>query len=158
MFILTSFTLPLAALTVFSRIGVSCLQGWHHGAQKSTSTGWRLDSSITSLTKPCVVVSLTALSATAVIPPPSCNIFIRLYRRRMIFFRKPGPIHGSSPRTGFSGSCAIRFRLKWVIRRTNAIQSERPPGHPLDPGQMAGGFEEFHQVVAGNRGGHGVDQ
>src|SRR5207245_8517979 len=30
--------------------GPSCLQGPHHSAQKSTSTGWRLDSSITSFT------------------------------------------------------------------------------------------------------------
>ena len=38
-FILASLTLPLAAFTVFSRTGVSCLQGPHQGAQKSTSTG-----------------------------------------------------------------------------------------------------------------------
>ncbi len=58
-FILASLTAPLAAFTAFSRIGVSCLQGPHHGAQKSTSTGWRLDSSITSFMKACVVVSFT---------------------------------------------------------------------------------------------------
>ena len=62
MFILTSLTLPLAALTAFSRIGVSCLQGPHQGAQKSISTGWRFDSSITSFTKVLVVVSLTSSS------------------------------------------------------------------------------------------------
>src|ERR1700681_679455 len=73
MFILTSLTLPLAALTAFSRIGVSCLQGPHQGAQKSTSTGWRLDSSMTSLTKACVVVSLA--TASAVMAPASCNMF-----------------------------------------------------------------------------------
>jgi hypothetical protein len=33
MSILTSLTLPLAALTAFSRTGVSCLQGPHQGAQ-----------------------------------------------------------------------------------------------------------------------------
>ena len=38
-FILTSLALPLAAFTTFSSTGVSCLQGPHHGAQKSTSTG-----------------------------------------------------------------------------------------------------------------------
>src|ERR1700677_2069498 len=65
-FILTSLTLPLAAFTAFSKIGVSCLHGPHHGAQKSTSTGWRLDSSITSLTKLCVVASLTDASALTV--------------------------------------------------------------------------------------------
>src|SRR6202012_1487362 len=66
MFILTSLTLPLAALTAFSRIGVSCLHGPHQGAQKSTSTGWRLDSSMTALTKVWVVVSLTTSSNVAV--------------------------------------------------------------------------------------------
>src|SRR6266851_4001753 len=60
MSILTSLTLPLAALTTFSSTGVSCLHGPHHSAQKSTSTGCRLDSSITSFTKACVVVSLTS--------------------------------------------------------------------------------------------------
>ncbi len=35
----TRRTVPFAALTAFSRIGVSCLQGPHHGAQKSTMTG-----------------------------------------------------------------------------------------------------------------------
>ena len=58
MFILTSLTLPLAARTAFSRIGVSWRQGPHHGAQKSISTGWRFDSSMTSFTKVWVVVSL----------------------------------------------------------------------------------------------------
>ncbi len=65
MFILTSFTLPLAARTSFSIAGPSVLQGPHQGAQKSTSTGRRRDSSITSLTKPWVVVSATRLSAPA---------------------------------------------------------------------------------------------
>ena len=43
MFILTSLTLPLAARTAFSIIGVSWRQGPHHGAQKSISTGWRFE-------------------------------------------------------------------------------------------------------------------
>src|SRR5579862_2895608 len=73
MFILTSLTLPLAALTAFSSTGPSCLHGPHHGAQKSTKTGWRLDSSMTSLTKACVVVSLTTASAVTV--PACCNMF-----------------------------------------------------------------------------------
>src|ERR1700704_3614036 len=73
MSILTSLTLPLAARTTFSSTGVSCLQGPHHSAQKSTSTGWRLDSSITSFTKVWVVVSLTATSATA-LAPAFCSI------------------------------------------------------------------------------------
>jgi len=58
MSILTSLTLPLAALTAFSSVGVSCLHGPHQGAQKSTSTGWRFDSSITSFMNDRVSVSL----------------------------------------------------------------------------------------------------
>src|SRR5690242_10529991 len=62
MFILTSFTLPPAARTAFSRIGVSCLQGPHQGAQKSTSTGCCMDSARTSWRKFAVVVSFTRSS------------------------------------------------------------------------------------------------
>ena len=65
MFILTSLTLPPAALTAFSSTGVSCLHGPHHGAQKSTSTGWRADSAMTSWRKAAVVVSFTRSSAAA---------------------------------------------------------------------------------------------
>ncbi len=75
MFILTSFTLPLAARTAFSRIGVNCLHGPHQGAQKSTSTGWRFNSSITSFMKVWVVVSLIRPSATGAVPS-LCNIDI----------------------------------------------------------------------------------
>src|SRR5262249_20212784 len=49
--------------------------GPHHSAQKSTSTGWRLDSSITSLTKVWVVVSLTTLLGAA--PSPLCTSSFR---------------------------------------------------------------------------------
>src|SRR5262249_14816053 len=79
MSILTSLTLPLAALTTFSSTGPSCLQGPHHSAQKSTSTGWRLDSSITSLTKVWVVVSFTRLAGAA--PASPCNIVISFVLR-----------------------------------------------------------------------------
>ncbi len=65
MFILTSLTLPPAALTTFSRTGVSCLQGPHQGAQKSTSTGCFIDSAMTSWRKPWVVVSLMRPSPPA---------------------------------------------------------------------------------------------
>ncbi len=65
MFILTSFTLPPAAATAFSITGVSCLQGPHQGAQKSTSTGCFIDSASTSWRKPWVVVSLTRPPAAA---------------------------------------------------------------------------------------------
>ena len=65
MFILTSLTLPLAARTAFSSIGVSWRQGPHHSAQKSISTGWRFDSSMTSFTKVWVVVSLIRSAGAA---------------------------------------------------------------------------------------------
>src|SRR5882757_1052292 len=78
MFILTSLTLPPAALTAFSSCGVSCLHGPHQGAQKSTSTGWRRDSWMTSAAKAAVVVSLirsaaagaSANATLALSPPP----------------------------------------------------------------------------------------
>ena len=73
MFILTSLTLPLAAFTTFSRTGVSCLQGPHHGAQKSTRTGTLRDASITSARKSLVVVSLMRSAAAAGAAPfPPC--------------------------------------------------------------------------------------
>jgi hypothetical protein len=50
------------------------LHGPHHSAQKSTSTGWRLDSSITSLTKVWVVVSL--IRPSAAVASPVCSIVI----------------------------------------------------------------------------------
>ena len=74
MFILASLTLPLAALTAFSSTGVSCLHGPHQGAQKSTSTGWRFDSSMTSFMKVCVVVSLTTSAAAVAAPPLSQHL------------------------------------------------------------------------------------
>src|SRR4029450_2188671 len=49
MLILTSLTAPLAAFTTFSINGCSCLQGPHHGAQKSTITGTVREASSTSL-------------------------------------------------------------------------------------------------------------
>src|SRR5580704_17103992 len=143
MFILTSLTLPLAAFTAFSSTGVSCLHGPHHGAQKSTSTGWRLDSSITSLTKLCVVVSLTDASAPTV--SAGCNMspaqdFLaqdRSYTRR-------------------TGSSLFR-QIRWEESRR--MQSGlRRPGNRLDPRQMPGGFEEFKEPFAGNRCRAGIHQ
>jgi hypothetical protein len=76
MFILTSLTLPLAARTAFSSTGVSCRQGPHQGAQKSISTGWRFDSSMTSLTKVWVVVSLIRSGAACGAGPPPCSTIV----------------------------------------------------------------------------------
>ena len=63
--IFTSFTAPLAAATWRSSTGVSCLHGPHHGAQKSTMTGWFIDSWITSAAKPRSVVSLISGAAVS---------------------------------------------------------------------------------------------
>ena len=60
MFILTSATRPPESATAFSSAGASCLHGPHQGAQKSTSTGWRADSAITSARKEAVVTSFAA--------------------------------------------------------------------------------------------------
>src|SRR5436190_20612251 len=65
---LTIRTAPLAARTVFSRIGPSCLHGPHHGAQKSTMTGCSNEASTTSVIKLWVVTSLTTAAVAA--PPP----------------------------------------------------------------------------------------
>ena len=76
MFILTSLTLPLAARTAFSMIGVSWRQGPHHGAQKSISTGWRFDSSMTSFTNVWVVVSLIRSGAACGAGPLPCSTIV----------------------------------------------------------------------------------
>src|SRR6185437_6948309 len=62
MFILTRETLPPASATAFSSAGASCLHGPHHGAQKSTRTGWRVEAVSTSARKEAVVTSLTGLA------------------------------------------------------------------------------------------------
>src|SRR5262252_5542477 len=80
-FILTSLTAPLAERTAFSRTGVSCLHGPHHGAQKSTRTGWWRDSSITSFLKVCVVVSLTRPSAVAAATPTFIQVDLSCLRK-----------------------------------------------------------------------------
>src|SRR5712691_7247813 len=132
--ILTSLTLPLAALTAFSSTGVSCLQGPHHPAQKSTSTGWRLDSSITSLTKVWVVVSFTA-SLTAAVS----------LLNMVIAFRP-----SSKPR-----SC----RIKWCRRgclQSGILSSVARARQLYDPRRVAGRVEELEEVERCNRGGHGI--
>src|SRR6187431_1450470 len=85
MFILTSLTLPLAARTAFSMIGVSWRQGPHQGAQKSISTGWRFDSSMTSLTNVWVVVSLIKSDAAWGAGPLPCSMIVTGDPRLMSF-------------------------------------------------------------------------
>src|SRR5438445_12168958 len=60
---LTILTAPLVARTVFSRIGPSCLQGPHQGAQKSTMIGASNEPSTTSAMKFAVVTSFTGAAA-----------------------------------------------------------------------------------------------
>src|SRR6516162_11575509 len=175
MSILTSFTLPLAARTNFSSTGPSCLHGPHHSAQKSTSTGWRLDSSITSLTKVCVVVSLTTpLGAAA---SPLCNIVMSSVLRPCHPHRPPSAV--SSDRLsrsigpfqlGLADPGSRRpapktriWPIKWCqrgcLQSINSMRRRRFLfGDRHDPGRMAGGFEEPYEVRARDRRGHGVDQ
>src|SRR5260370_5803766 len=78
---LTMRTAPLAARTTFSRIGPNCLHGPHHGAQKSTMTGWSNEASTTSAMKLAVVTSWTA-AAPAAAPPPIKGSFAMRYAPR----------------------------------------------------------------------------
>src|SRR5215471_8438285 len=178
--ILTSFTLPLAARTTFSSTGPSCLHGPHHSAQKSTSTGWRLDSSITSLTKVCVVVSLTTLLGAAA--SPLCNIVMSFVLRPCHPHRAPSAVSSDRLSRSIGAPCRSRLSrrahpapktrispIKWCQRGCLQSINSMPPINSMrrrrllfrdrqDPGRMAGGFEEAHQVRARDRRGHGVDQ
>src|SRR3954454_6110757 len=58
----TSFHLPPASASSFSSIGPRLLQGPHHGAQKSTSTGASVDAVMTSCSKVARVVSIASSS------------------------------------------------------------------------------------------------
>ncbi len=109
MSIFASFTLPLAARTAFSRTGVSCLQGPHQVAQKSTSTGWCLESSMTSFMKDCVVTSLISpsMAAGAAISPPCSMLMCR-----------PGSVHRLIGHR--RAECKCRFRPNRPIRRKPA--------------------------------------
>src|SRR3954452_20040267 len=76
MSILTRRTLPLAARTTFSSTGVSCLQGPHHVAQKSTNTGTVCEAWMTSLakvwTEPSLMISASPATLGAAAPAKSC--------------------------------------------------------------------------------------
>src|SRR5690606_8117135 len=63
--ILISRIAPAFSLTTFSSAGVSCRQGPHQGAQKSTSTGCSSDASMTSPLKAWSVESLISTAALA---------------------------------------------------------------------------------------------
>ena len=130
MFILTSRTAPLAARTAFSMIGPSVLHGPHHGAQKSTRTGWRRDSSITSLAKAWVVVSRTrsspgpALSARPVNPALMSSFLILRWRRPRFGDFKPKMALGGDftmSRRRFAGSSSMICGSWPVARRTQQV-------------------------------------
>ena len=70
MLILTRRTLPAALLTTRSSSGVSCLHGLHHGAQKSTITGWSRDAWMTSAMKRCAVAVLDQRAVGFAVAPP----------------------------------------------------------------------------------------
>src|SRR5690606_4108619 len=93
---LASFTRPRASRTTFSSIGVNCLHGPHQGAQKSTRTGWRRDSWITSAAKeavetsfmtsvPCGAVWLAPAPAAALLSDPA-------FRPPKVMFTSPAPV------------------------------------------------------------------
>src|SRR5471030_2005320 len=122
MFILTSLTLPFAARTAFSMIGVSWRQGPHHGAQKSISTGWRFDSSMTSFTKVWVVVSLirsgAACGAAPLVP---CSAIVTGILVRCL--------EGAGSSTARNGFHKV-WTLKWRVGRKFQSGSEGYPALP----------------------------
>jgi hypothetical protein len=64
---LASTHAPPPSRASFSRIGESCLHGWHHSAQKSMTTGVVSDRSSTSLWN---VASVTSITMAPPPPPP----------------------------------------------------------------------------------------
>src|SRR5207247_11205376 len=56
---------PSFSSAILSRIGPSVLHGWHQSAQKSTTTGRRLDSSMTASAKSASVTSTTTVEESA---------------------------------------------------------------------------------------------
>ena len=59
--IFASTTLPSRASAAFSRIGPSCRQGAHQGAQKSTTTGTSADRCTTAVSKSASLTSITVM-------------------------------------------------------------------------------------------------
>ena len=125
---------------------MSCLQGPHQGAQKSISTGWRFDSSITSFMKPWVVVSLMRPSGAAAAAP------------------RRSPASSCVPRLASGGpDCPGQHcsPIKWAGEPANAIGFRRPAAAPAT-GTIRGGWpvasRNFTRSSRRDRGGHGVDQ
>src|SRR5581483_1147467 len=138
MFILTSFTAPLAATTAFSMIGDSVRHGPHHGAQKSTRTGCFREDSITSLAKAWVVVSMTrapfcAGAVFAAGARPDIGVLIRRTYQIRAALRPPfcvqmelsGAFYNSG--AGASSSSGT-MRGSWPVARMKA----RSPAEAID--------------------------
>src|SRR5262249_32473033 len=140
-------------------------------AQKSTSTGWRLDSSITSLTNVCLVVSLTTLLGAAA--SPLCNIVIssvlRPCRPRRpsspVHLDHLGPFHRALPLAAQASAAAPKTRIwpiTWCQRGClQSITQCRAGASCSATASIRGGWpvaSRPHEVRARDRGGHGVDQ
>src|SRR5215510_2627668 len=125
MLILTSRTLPFCARTTFSRMGVSCLQGPHQGAQKSTRTGTWREASSTSLAKLATVAFLTTSPAAPGLAAPD------LPNPNTMFFSRPLPQNG---------------RLLLCAPPLSAVR--RWPGHSKDARLVPAGANEEKKIVA----------
>src|SRR5262245_13603978 len=129
MLTLTMRTLPLCERTTFSRIGVSCLQGSHQGAQKSTSTGALREASSTSLAKLAMLASLMTSGAAAGVSPALPK-------------RKSMSISESRLQAPYIGRFGRLFSL----------------GHRKDARLVPAGADERQQVVPRDVGGRGILQ
>ena len=139
MFILTSSHGAFGGANGLLWIGLSVLHGPHHGAQKSTRTGRRRDSSITSLAKACVVVSRTRSSPSR--RPPQGQSILRSYPSSLILL----------------ASLRLRRfqRLRWRSGGYN-----RGGGAPclIDDLRRDRSPDESKQVGRGDGGRRGVDE
>src|SRR5271170_3692150 len=142
MFILTRVTLPPESATAFSKAGASCLQGPHHGAQKSTRTGWRVDAVNTSARNEAAVTSLTAEAALVwgAIAPLTFAISVHLQPE-------------APARPARSHFCRPRWRARAFYSTGGRFLAERH-----DQRLVAGGAQEFDEVGARKPGGAGIDQ
>ena len=109
MLTLTSLIAPAFSLTTFSSAGVSWRQGPHHGAQKSTSTGWSSEALMTSAAKAWVVESLTSAPAAGAAPLVAGAI-------RHVHDRLLSLLLAARQRRGKVAAAAGSFGLQWCVR------------------------------------------
>ncbi len=136
MFILTSATFPPESATARSSAGASCLQGPHHGAQKSTSTGCRWEAVSTSARNEAVVTSFTGLAvfargAAALFAFAICSISAQPEgqrpRHRLLRRLNGGAAQVIQPRASSCPSATINGSCP-VARRNFTRSSAREPG------------------------------